>query len=136
MRRASLLLPTVVTTAMAVMRASLEDREILALFPVADFEGEAIDLGLLQCREVVDEEVTQPGAQGLAVAQRRNRLVEGARQQWRLRFVGGVGRRSGVGLVRQAVEAADDLARHIKVGVGGRLADAILEMRRGIARRA
>jgi len=65
-----------VTTAMAVIGASLEDREVFALFPVGHFHGEAVDLGLLQGHEIIDEKVAEPRSQYLVISERCQGLVE------------------------------------------------------------
>src|SRR5476651_1808912 len=92
---------------------------------------EAVDLSLLQLEIVVDEEVAEAGTQDLVVAQRIERLVEAARQRYGLGLIGRIRGRPGIGLALQPIQPADDLARHIKVGIGGRLADPVLEMGRG-----
>src|SRR5215217_123206 len=94
----------------------LEQRKVLALLPVADFEVEAVDLGLLQLEIVVDEEVTEARAQRLVVTKGRQRLAERAWQGRRFGLIGRVGGRAGIELAVEAIQAAHDLARHIKVG--------------------
>src|SRR5215216_6215455 len=86
----------------AQLSPDLEQRKVLPLLPVADFQIEAVDLGLLQLEIVVDEEIAETRPQGLVLAKGRQRLAERARQGRRFGLVRGVGRRAGIEL---AVEA-------------------------------
>ena len=113
-----------------------KQREVLALLPVADVQIEAVDLGLFQLEIIIDEEVAEARAQRLVVAEGGQRLGQRARQRRRLGFIGRVGRRAGIERAVEPVQPAHDLARHVEVGVGRRLADPVFQVRRGIARAA
>src|SRR6185369_8510344 len=91
-----------------------EQVEILALLPLAYFEIETRDLGFLDAAEVVDECRAEPGLEAFVRAQRFERLGERLRQSLRLRFIRRVGRRPGIELPRDAVEARVDLRSEVE----------------------
>src|SRR5882672_12553253 len=110
-----------------------EQVEVFAVFPIAHFEVEAGDLGFLDPAKVFYKRFAESGAQRLVLSQRLEGLVQRAGQQVGLRLVGCVGRAGEVRPGGQAVEARVDLRGDVEVRVRRRLADAVLDARRGIA---
>src|SRR6266851_7262574 len=108
---------------------SSEDLEVFALLPFRDFEFETRYLGFLDQRIVIDERAAESGAQALVFAQCRDGFGERVRQHWRRRFIRRVGRRPRIELALDPVEARENLRRHIKVRIRGRLAYPVLKPR-------
>src|SRR5262245_31044344 len=114
----------------------LKQLEVFALLPLRDLGVVARELGLLDAQVIVDERLAEAFGEAGVVAQRGQRLLESRRQQLGARLVGGVRRRAGIEGAPHAVEAGDDLRGHVEIGIGGGLAHAVLEPRRGVASRA
>src|SRR5205823_2118611 len=114
----------------------LKEIEVFAMLPFADLQVEARDLGLLDLAVVVDEGFTDSFAQHLVLAQRFERLRKRARQELGLGLVRRVGGRRQTGAafsyLCHAVEAGVNLRGEIQIGIRRRLADAVLDPRRGI----
>ena len=104
--------------------------------PLAAFGLEARQLGLFDVGVIVDEGGAEIFSENRVRAQRGERFAEIFRQRRRLGLVGRIGRRPGIAALRDAVEAGIDLRRHVEIGIGRGLADAVFQMRRRIARLA
>src|SRR5690242_8163500 len=89
---ADTLMPVRPSSRCSIALSSLSKQvEIFSLLPVAHFQVEAGDLGVLDPAVVVDERFAQPLAQYAVGAQGGERLAERARQRLGLRLVGRVG---------------------------------------------
>src|SRR5262245_66643176 len=73
------------------MVVPLEKVEVFPVFPIAHFEVEAGDLGVLDPTVIVDEIVAEAGAQRLVLSQSGQRIVQRARHRLRLGLVRRVG---------------------------------------------
>src|SRR6185312_4921046 len=101
--------------------------EILTLLPVRDLGLETLDLGGLDVNVIVHERCPELLTEERIVAQRRHRLPQRFRQQLGARLVGRIRRQRRIELAVDAVEAGEDLRSHVEIGIGGGLADAVLQ---------
>ena len=69
--------------------------EILPVFPLGDFQVEAIDFRFLQLAEVINERAAETLAQTFVGTQRIDCIGERARQCFGTRFIGRIGRWRG-----------------------------------------
>src|SRR5215471_8831681 len=117
----------------AILRPILKQLEIFPLLPLGDLRLVARDLGVLDPQVIVDEIAAEAIGEATVVAQRAQCLLEALRQLHRLCLVGRVGRRTGIEHALHAVETGEDLRGHVEIGIGGGLADPVLQPRCRIA---
>ena len=104
--------------------------EVFAMFPVGD-------VGLKPCQfmttdrdVVVDELIPQCSAEHCRCGQGIHRFPQACWHQWPLRLCVRVGQRAArIDRVRNAVQTGDDLRAHVEIRIGGRLTEAVLDMR-------
>src|SRR5690349_22356804 len=101
-------------TILLAMSAPSERFEILAMFPLGDFQIEAVDLRLLELAEVIDERAAQAFAQAFVSGECIERVAQGARQRFGLRFIGRIRGRRQFELASYAVETGDHLRCEIQ----------------------
>src|SRR5687768_14101977 len=94
---------------------------------------EAAELAALQGEKIVDEHVAELAAEKRVPVEGIERVAQARRQHRALGRVRLVVARPGLQLALDAIQAGDDLRGEIEVGVGRRLADAVLEPRGRIA---